>query len=391
MLFRVTTFFLALALAAAASLTCFKAPSLFAWKVAIFVDEFGHWLWPVPLVLIALASLYSGKGDALWRYGTWVISLAALGLLVKPTLQAAQLARSLPEELAREFGAVKLDRQAFSVAALFKKTADSGPVRCETRVFTPKSEYGELSLDFYYAVGRTPAPCVLVIHGGGWDSGDRRQFESFNRYLAQRGFAVAAIDYRLAPRFLWPAQRDDTHAALAYLRAHSAELGVDPNRFVLFGRSAGGQIAEAVGYDDPPDYIRGVMAWYAPADLYFAWKYTAENDLLNSFLLMRQYLGGPPETAGKAFESASSYLHVRAGTLPTLLAHGQLDALVWHRQSERLNARLKEVKSPVVFLDLPWATHGFDYNPSGPAGQLGSFAIEWFLRAVTQDRHADGR
>lgn len=385
MMIRGLIFVLAFGLCAAASLTCFKAPSLPAWRLAILVDEFGHWFWALPVLLGAAAWAYSTSGDRGWRIVTVGLCLGSLVFLLKPSVQAGRLARELPKQLTLEFGAVKLERAPFSVATLFLGRGERAPVRRETRVFTP-TEVGresELSLDFYYAQARGPAPCVLVIHGGGWDSGDRGQFTAFNEYLARCGFAVAAIDYRLAPRFPWPAQRDDTHAAWAYLRAHGAELGLDPTRFVLLGRSAGGQIAEAVAYDRPPEFIRGVVALYAPADLYFAWKYTRENDLLNSFLLMRQYLGGAPETAGENFTAASSYLHVHSGTVPTLLAHGQLDALVWHRQSERLTARLKEVKSPVVFLDLPWATHAFDYNPTGPSGQLSSFAIEWFLRAVT--------
>lgn len=394
MMIRGLIFVLAFALCAAASLTCFKAPSLPAWKLAILVDEFGHWFWILPVVLAATVPAYSSPGHRTWRIVIWGLCGGTLIFLLKPTVQAARLAQKLPNELTREFGAVKMERAPFSLKTLFFGRGERSAVRRETRVFMSAEAAGQdggLSLDFYYAQGRALAPCVLVIHGGGWENGDRHQFTAFNEHLARLGFAVAAVDYRLAPRFRWPAQRDDTQAALAYLRAHSAELGLDPSRFVLLGRSAGGQIAEAVAYDQPPQGIRGVIALYAPADLYFAWKYTRENDLLNSFLLMRQYLGGPPEIAGENFEAASAYLHVRTGTVPTLLAHGKLDALVWHRQSERLTARLKEVKVPVVFLDLPWATHAFDYNPNGPSGQLSAFAIEWFLRAVTADTTSDNR
>lgn len=377
---------LAFALSAAASLTCIKAPSLTAWKVAILVDEFGYWLWPVPLMLaaVALTPAYSGSNAEWWRTLTWLVCLLSLGLLLKPMLQAAGLARQLPQELTREFGPVAIRRTPFSISALFIGSGDQQSVHRETREFKKPAGDNALSLDFYYAVGPRPAPCVLIIHGGGWDSGDRHQFDAFNVQLARSGFAVAAIDYRLAPRHRWPAQREDTLDALAYLKVHHAELGVDPAQFVLLGRSAGGQIAEAVAYDQPPDCIRGVIALYAPADLYFAWKYTKENDLLNSFLLMRQYLGGSPEEVAGVFDAASAYRYVRPGTVPTLLGHGQLDALVWHRQSERLAARLKEVNTPVVFLDLPWATHAFDYNLKGPSGQITAFAIEWFLRSVTR-------
>lgn len=387
MILRFGLLLLATLFCAASSLTCVKAPTLPAWKLAILVDEFGHWVSLAPLA-VGMAAILASRLGRWWRIGVAAVCAVAFALLWKPAMQARRLASALPAELEKAYGPAAVSRPVFSFSRLFFPPRDDSPVREEMRVFSPArgSSEPELSLDFYYAVraaGSAPAPAVIVIHGGGWDSGDRKQFAEFNRYLARRGFAVAAIDYRLAPTFIWPAQAEDTRAAIAYLEAHAKELGLDPRRIVLFGRSAGGQIAEAVAYDHPPQSVRGVASWYAPADLYFAWRYTREDDLLNSFFLMRQYTGGTPETADANFASASAYLHAGRGSVPTLLAHGQLDALVWHRQSQRLAARLHENNVPCVFLDLPWATHAFDYNPDGPGGQLSAFALEWFLRAVT--------
>jgi len=92
----------------------------------------------------------------------------------------------------------------------------------------------------------------------------------------------------------------------------------------------------------------------------------------------------PPDVARAAYDSASAYLHVAKSTPPTLLLHGQLDTLVWHRQSERLAARLGEHRVPPAFVSLPWATHAFEFNLAGPGGQLTTFSIEWFLAAVTK-------
>lgn len=246
------------------------------------------------------------------------------------------------------------------------------------------SAHSGLALDFYRAIGKTPAPCVVLLHGGGWNGGSRAEIAHFNHWLARLGYAVAAIDYRLAPQSVWPAQRDDTLAALAFLKSHAAELGLDPTRFVLLGRSAGGNIAEAVAYTANDPALRGVIALYAPADLRFAWQYAREDDVLKSPQLLRQFLGGPPEAAPAAYESASGYLHVAKATPPTLLIHGQLDTLVWHRQSERLAAHLAEHGVPHAFVSLPWATHAVEFNLSGPGGQLTTFSVEWFLAAVTR-------
>ncbi len=241
-----------------------------------------------------------------------------------------------------------------------------------------------LPLDFYPAAGRRQAPCVVLVHGGGWDSGDRGQVPQLNHWLARQGYAVAAISYRLAPAAKWPAQREDLAAAVAFLKAKAEELDIDPTRLVLAGRSAGGQIAQTYGYtaDDPA--IRGVVGLYAPADLVFGYVNTHENDMLKSPALMRQYLGGTPDSARAAYESASAYYHVGKQTPPTLLLHGTNDALVWYQHSVRLDARLAENKVPHVFVQLPWASHAFEYNLRGPGGQLTTFALAGFLAAVTK-------
>jgi acetyl esterase/lipase len=243
---------------------------------------------------------------------------------------------------------------------------------------------GELSLDFYRAVGRANAPCVLLVHGGGWDSGARGELPQFDHWLARRGYAVAAISYRLAPEFRWPAQREDITAAIAFLKSHAAALGIDATRLVLLGRSAGGHLAEATAYTAPDPAIRGVVALYAPADVHFAWEFSRDDDVLKSPQLLKQFLGGTPETARASYDSASPIRFVGKSTPPTLLIHGRLDTLVWHRQSERLDQKLTEAGVTHAFISLPWATHAFEYNLNGPGGQLTTYAIEWFLAAVTK-------
>ena len=241
-----------------------------------------------------------------------------------------------------------------------------------------------LKLDFYRAIGRDPAPGVIVVHSGGWDNGARDELPDFDRWLARRGYAVAAITYRLAPGATWPAPRDDILAAAAFLQAHAVALGVDPTRLVLFGRSAGGQLAEATAYGPDAPSLRGVIALYAPADMNFAYQFGREDDVLDSLRLLRQFLGGTPATARANYDSASGILHVQPKSPPTLLLHGRLDALVWHRQSERLEQRLSASGVPHAFVSLPWATHAFEFNLNGPGGQLTTYAVGWFLDAVTR-------
>jgi acetyl esterase/lipase len=227
---------------------------------------------------------------------------------------------------------------------------------------------------------------ILVIHGGGWDSGDNTQLTDWNHRWAGRGWMVAAINYRLAPANPWPAQRDDVTAAIAWLKANALPLGLDEHRLIVLGRSAGGQIATAAAYGARDPDIRGVISIYAPHDMPFAWSVSREDDALNSINLMRQYLGGPPDTPERKalYDSASGQLLARSDSPPTLLIHGYPDTLVWYRHSRRLTAHLKGIGVPVTHLEFPWATHAFDYNPDGPAGQLTDAAITEFLQRVAR-------
>jgi acetyl esterase/lipase len=297
-------------------------------------------------------------------------------------MQAWRIAQVLPDQLkAHGGGGASPTRRIFSFPDLF---FGRDPAVVSVRTLDVG---GGLLLDFYPpmrpAGDAGPVPCVVAIHGGGWDSGDRTQLPKLNHWLAGRGYAVAAISYRLAPHALWPAQRDDVHAALAFLRSRAAELGIDPARWVLLGRSAGGQIAQTVGYTLGDPSIRGVVALYAPSDLIFGYVNTHENDMLKSPALMRQFLGGTPESARANYESASAIFHVGPRTPPTLLLHGTNDALAWHRHSERLAARLAEHRVPHTYVALPWATHGFEFNLHGPGGQITTYALERFLTAIT--------
>ncbi|MBI2512305.1 MAG: alpha/beta hydrolase [Opitutae bacterium] len=375
---------LVLVLAYAASFTLRPAPLWsWVWKVALAVGEYGVWFLPLAVGLGGIALVST---DGAWRVGLVTLCAFATIALLRPLASAWRNGARLETDLAAAFGAgARPPMRPFSLARLvFHGGAAVAPV--ETHVFS-RGGGEELKLDFYRARGTTPAgaPCLVVVHGGGWDGGERTQIPAWNHRWASRGYAVAAITYRLAPRFVWPAQRDDVLAALAWLKAHARELGLDAGRFVLLGRSAGGQIATAVAYGARDPAIRGVISFYAPQDMEFAWGVSREDDALNSIKLMRQYLGGPPDTPERRqlYASASAQAMIGPATPPTLLLHGAPDTLVWHRHSERLAAALAAVGARHFFLSLPWATHAFDFNPDGPGGQLADYAIETFLRATT--------
>jgi acetyl esterase/lipase len=375
---------LGLALFACSLLTVVKAPTLTGWKLAILAGSYGQWLAPLALGTALVAGWSMRSRGLIPAAGAGVLPAVALLLFLRPTFSAVRIARGLPARLTAAFGPGAVGPYPFDWLRLYGGARGPNAL-IETRVFARPGTPDATALDFYRAQRRDgrPAPCVVTIHGGGWDNGDRSQLPELNHRLAREGYAVAALDYRLAPRWRWPAQSEDVALALAYLKAHAVELGLDPTDFVLFGRSAGGQIATAYAYQAGDPAIRGVVSFYGPQDLRFAWDYARPDDVLNSFQLLKQYLGGGPEDEPAAYGTSSALFHVGPRTPPTLLIHGALDTLVWHRQSERLDARLAAERVPHLFLSLPWATHAFDYNLDGPGGQLATGALDAFLAALT--------
>lgn len=365
---------LSAAAAALGLLTVLKAPASLPWTLAVLAGEYGYLVALVP-ALCLLATLLMGPG--ILRPLIRLASLAAVGLLVQPCFQAWWIGRGLPARLRAAFGPATVAFPPFAWDRLFG--GSTPPVRCDTVDFAPGQQ-----LDFYRSMARQASPCVIVLHGGGWNSGERGQIPALNWWLARQGYAVADVSYRLAPAAVWPAQRDDVRRALGYLQERAVALGIDPHRFVLLGRSAGGEIAEAAGYAFHDPAIRGVVGLYAPADMNFAYRFGDENDILHSLSLLRMFLGGPPAAAGPAYESASSIRLVAPGTPPTLLVHGTLDTLVWYKQSTRLQARLQAAAVPNCLLTLPWATHAVEYHEQGPSGQLSRYAIAWFLSSLTR-------
>lgn len=362
-----------------------EAPHVILWKLSILTTEYGHWFAVMGLVVIFFILRNPSQGDGI-RVLPVLILIIASGLFLRPALLAATRSSAWQDSLTSSFPGSSSEKPDLFRWSVLWLGHGHRTVQPQTLVYSTPSS-GALELDLYLPPRsgtevKVGHPWVLVIHGGGWDSGERKQLSELNSRLAEKGYAVASISYRLAPEAKWPAQKDDVLAAVTFLKENAVGLGLDPDRWVILGRSAGGQIAEAVGYSLKDPTLKGVIGFYAPADMSFAYKFSEENDILNSRNLLRNYLGGPPESALANYEDASGIRFVRPLSPPTLLFHGANDALVWHRQSERLEAKLREDQVPVVFISLDWATHGFDFNLSGPGGQISTAAIEFFLGRV---------
>jgi acetyl esterase/lipase len=358
------------------------------WKLSIPVQEAGFLL-TVPCVLLALWAARAWHKGLAARAAILLLLAAAL-LYAYPLVRALETARALEREFVRVYG----DRPDSSfrrarplVWADFLRGVRRTPgIARRTWVYaasggTPGDTSG-LRLDFYPAQttrGDDGAPCVVVIHGGGWDTGNRRQLPELNSWLAAGGYAVAAIDYRLAPEHVFPAPVEDVAKALAWLKANAAELGIDPARFVLLGRSAGGQVAQQAAYTLRDPSIKAVAAFYAPADMIFGYSLPGNPLILDSRKVMDRYLGGRCGEEPELCRRASPLEFADANSPPTLLLHGRPDVIVSFGHTVHLQEKLTRLGVRHFTVDLPWATHGYDYVFSGIGSQISLFFLERFL------------
>jgi acetyl esterase/lipase len=231
-------------------------------------------------------------------------------------------------------------------------------------------------------------PLIVAIYGGAWSFGSRDGLAPVARSYAAQGYAVAVIDYRHAPRYRFPAQRDDVDDALRVIAFHARAWHLDPARVALFGRSAGAELALLAAERSQPLRVRAVVAYYAPLDLVGGWNDPPRPDPANVRGILEAYIGGPPDAAHAGAYRAASPLHgARRGLPPALLIAGARDELVLVSFQRAFAARLRGLGVPVVALELPWANHAFD-EVDGLGAAIAHDATLRFLNAMLVEGRA---
>ena len=353
------------------------------WRASVIVAEGGHWLGAASMILLL------GWRRSKVHKASVALTVIGIALLFTPLVQAYRVAAGLPDALVAAFGeppAISTTDAPPRAAPLVPLDLAFGVARhdviADEHIYDVVDDQ-RLALDLYrpqYEVG--PRPVVVVIHGGGWTDGDKRQLAVLSRYLAARGYVVANVGYRLAPDARFPAPLEDLVSAIQYLKDLETTHGVDPTRLAFLGRSAGGQIALLAAYTLEEPAIQGVVSFYGPTELRWGYENPAKASIVDSSLALELYLGGSPATHGEQYDAAEPVRFATNASPPTLLIQGLRDEHVAPFHAESLSAHLGDVDVPHLVVQMPWATHGCDYLFSGPCGQISTYAVEQFLGAV---------
>src|SRR5438128_6511449 len=223
----------------------------------------------------------------------------------------------------------------------------------------------DAKLDLY--VTRTPdkpLPTLIWIHGGGWTGGTKESYAGIPAYLAM-GMNVVNVEYRLARVAQAPAAVEDCRCALRWVIQHAKEYGVDVNKIVVSGDSAGGHLALTTGMlpasagldrECPgPDNLKvaAIVNWYGISDV---------SELLdgpNMKAYAVQWLGSASDREQIA-RRVSPLTYVRAGLPPVLTIHGDADPTVPYTQSVRLHKALTDAGVANELMTIPGGKHGFD-------------------------------
>ena len=196
----------------------------------------------------------------------------------------------------------------------------AAPVRVRPGLVYARRGELALALDLYLpasAAGAPPAPLVVLVHGGGWRSGDRSEFAPLASRLAARGYAAASVSYRLSGQARYPAAIEDVKEALRWLRAHGASHGLDAARLALAGGSAGGQIAALVGMTCP-DAVRAVVNIDGLSDFTSSQALRHEDDPAKNPSAAGAWFGGRYAERRALWHAASPIAHVSRASPPVL-------------------------------------------------------------------------
>ena len=252
--------------------------------------------------------------------------------------------------------------------------------RVETYKITPQSELKLWIFDPPNLMPGEKRPAIVFFFGGGWRAGTPSQFEHQCRYLASQGMVAMTADYRVMSRHKTLADKcvADAKSAIRWVREHAPRLGVDPNRVVAAGGSAGGHLAACTGViegldeaseDQALSSVPNAMALFNPALVLAPFDGTPIDD---------EKIAGIAERTGVPPEAISPIHHVHKGMPPTIIFHGEADTTVPFATARRYTEVATAMGNRCELADYPSASHGFfNHGRNGIPG-------EHYLATVTR-------
>lgn len=281
------------------------------------------------------------------------------------------------------------DRGAAQASARLQPHVPAGVVEHLGVVYDASSPDGLLDLFLPPSSAEAegvPPPLVVWVHGGGAVSGSRKDVANYARVLAGQGLAVATVDYSIAPEATYPTPLRQVNAALAHLSSNAARWGLDTDRFVLAGDSAGAHIAAQLGnLTVAPAYAQalGIAPALRPqqlrALLLFCGPYVMRSSdatgVARWFMhtVLWAYSGTRRFETDPAFAATANVIdHLTADFPPTFVSAGNGDPLLPH--SKALAARLQSLGIPLQTLFFPAdpqppLPHEYQFDLDRPEGR----------------------
>jgi acetyl esterase/lipase len=220
---------------------------------------------------------------------------------------------------------------------------------CSGDLYLPKKKEG-------------PYPLVIVVHAGGWMTGDKNDFDSAELCikLAIVGFAAYNINYRLvADGGTFPHSIDDVKDAVNFMAAHGQDYDIDPQKIALFGISAGANLSLIAAYNPDQDLPNGQKDNHLRVPIRAVVAYCPVIDLTTlDKPFVAKYMGDIPSHAAELYRQASPAAYVKTA-VPTICIHGTGDTLIPYTESKKFVALLEKNGRQAKFVAVPDAVHLF--------------------------------
>lgn len=272
-------------------------------------------------------------------------------------------------------------------------TAPGDPARPTATVRFATIDGKDLYADIYLPArsgGGLSAP-VLMMHPGGYVKGERSMGADWDRWLAERGYTVFDVDYRLAPPVTWRLAVEDAACAASWIASNAGTYHIDPERVLAAGQSAGAGLALQLAYGLNEGMVqsscggtvpqpKAVFAIYPPDDFALGWNKDTQLGPITARKLLTAYLGGSPEEFSERYRAVSATFHVRAGLPPIFIAAGDNDHLVPYEGHVEFVRKLDAAGVPNELVTIPYADHGFDVAWGSIGGQITRHVAGEFLQ-----------